>query len=332
MHKDSEPKPLFPKPLVPKPTTNLNQPEKEPKPLFPKPPSGSKPPWVTENSQNNDSNTKSIIPPKPPKKTSIQEKTGSTSEEKKDPSAPKRNTLPNIFALGSPPAKPNRPPNVNLEKFKKGAEFTSAVPNLGINKPVAPPPPPSHPGVQATPSLPSGTPLPSLPRVPNLGINKPVAPPPPPSHPGVQATPSLPSGTPLPSLPRGHPAAVVQPDPDETYDDVGMSNPPPLPAGKPGDGNTEHLLKLKADPRKQKKFEKEEKEFRKKFKYDGEIQVLHQVTVVPALANKKWGGKDLPLKPGEVLDLIQKAVDNKMICRNDEGKFGYVLNSNIIAE
>ncbi|RXM29481.1 FYN-binding protein [Acipenser ruthenus] len=103
------------------------------------------------------------------------------------------------------------------------------------------------------------------------------------------------------------------PTDDEIYDDVDSHDfPPPPPASS--------LLKLKADPRKQKKFEKEEKEFRKKFKYDGEIQVLHQVTVVPALTNKKWGGKDLPLKPGEVLDLIQKAVDNKMICRNDEGK------------
>ncbi|XP_041092326.1 FYN-binding protein 1-like isoform X2 [Polyodon spathula] len=652
VQKDNEPKPMFPKPLVPKPTTNLNQPEKEQKSLFLKPPSVSKPPWVTENSQNNDSNTKSTIPPKPPsalkpkpgsfkvhkeqskdssvtestpkafpgvilkpagsksrdpvtnesrdskfndnkkeeastssnkpihpqeaflskvnqkyggpppgpkfisKKPGFQE-TGSTSEEKKDPSTPKRNTLPNIFALGSPPAKPNRPPNVNLEKFKKGAEFTSAVPNLGINNPIAPSPPPSHPGVQAAPSLPPGTPL--------------------------------------PSLPRHHPGAVVQPDPDEMYDDVGTSSPPPLPAGKPRDGypgnneddaideemyedleerwsvkeskdekkrekeekkrleqekkeqkekerkenglkkrfklpcpievihkvkarvdykgakneltvkqgeiidiiriaenpegkwlgrtadgsygyiktvsveidydtlkrqqktallsssqrhvteqdqdvyddvgqeddvirhdpgagvvlppppgedgiyndvddpglnvssasqeepkpsswswgllkilkgkddkkeNVEEhlippptefskdkapaptdeiyddveshdlppptppssLLKLKADPKKQKKFEREEKEFRKKFKYDGEIQVLHQVTVVPTVTNKKWGGKDLPLKPGEVLDVIQKAVDNKMICRNDEGKFGYVLNNNIIVD
>ncbi|MGH0161343.1 UNVERIFIED_CONTAM: hypothetical protein FKN15_046519 [Acipenser sinensis] len=107
-------------------------------------------------------------------------------------------------------------------------------------------------------------------------------------------------------------AGVVLPPPpgedDDIYNDV---DDPDLNVS---------LLKLKADPKKQKKFEKEEKEFRKKFKYDGEIQVLHQVTVVPALANKKWGGKDLPLKPGEVLDLIQKAVDNKMICRNDEGK------------
>lgn len=37
-----------------------------------------------------------------------------------DPSAPKRNPLPNIFALGSAPAKPNRPPNVSLDRFTKG--------------------------------------------------------------------------------------------------------------------------------------------------------------------------------------------------------------------
>lgn len=39
-----------------------------------------------------------------------------------DPSAPKKKTLPNTYALGSAPAKPNRPPKVNLEKFKKGSE------------------------------------------------------------------------------------------------------------------------------------------------------------------------------------------------------------------
>lgn len=39
-----------------------------------------------------------------------------------DPSAPKKKPLTNSYALGSAPAKPNRPPNVNLEKFKKGSE------------------------------------------------------------------------------------------------------------------------------------------------------------------------------------------------------------------
>lgn len=37
-------------------------------------------------------------------------------------SGPKQNPLPNSLALGSPPAKPNRPPKVNLEPFKRAAE------------------------------------------------------------------------------------------------------------------------------------------------------------------------------------------------------------------
>lgn len=84
------------------------------------------------------------------------------------------------------------------------------------------------------------------------------------------------------------------------------------------------------DPKKQKKFEKEEKEFRKKFKYDGEIQVLYQVTIISPLNNKKWSGKDLPLKAGEKLDVIVKAQDDKLICRNEEGKFGYVSTSHVV--
>uniref|UniRef100_A0A671QXG8 FYN binding protein b n=1 Tax=Sinocyclocheilus anshuiensis TaxID=1608454 RepID=A0A671QXG8_9TELE len=81
-----------------------------------------------------------------------------------DPSAPKKKPLPNTYALGSAPAKPNRPPKVNLEKFKKGSEATTERP-----KNVTPPPPPaSHPSSQPPP------PLPSQPLCPNL----------PPRHPG----------------------------------------------------------------------------------------------------------------------------------------------------
>ncbi|KAK1884264.1 FYN-binding protein 1 [Dissostichus eleginoides] len=86
------------------------------------------------------------------------------------------------------------------------------------------------------------------------------------------------------------------------------------------------------DPKKQKKFEKEEKEFRKKFKYEGEIQVLNQVTIAPTLTNKKWSGKELAVRAGEKLDVIVNAVDNKLICRNDEGKFGYVSTGHIFTD
>ncbi|XP_036384874.1 FYN-binding protein 1 isoform X2 [Megalops cyprinoides] len=119
---------------------------------------------------------------------------------------------------------------------------------------------------------------------------------------------------------------------DEIYDDVESQGFPPAPS-------LISLTQIKSkakmeekDPKKQKKFEKEEKEFRKKFKFDGEIQVLYQVTIISTLTNKKWGSKDLPLRPGETLDVIVKPVENKMICRNEEGKFGYVSTSNIVAE
>ncbi|XP_068190434.1 FYN-binding protein 1 isoform X2 [Antennarius striatus] len=119
---------------------------------------------------------------------------------------------------------------------------------------------------------------------------------------------------------------------EEIYDDVDSQNlPPPPPLSS--------LLNLKPkckteelDPKKQKKIEKEEKEFRKKFKYEGEIQVLYEVTTVPTLPNKKWSGKELPIKAGEKLSVIVKAVDNKLVCRNEEGKFGYVSNNYIVMD
>ncbi|XP_070706267.1 FYN-binding protein 1 isoform X2 [Pempheris klunzingeri] len=119
---------------------------------------------------------------------------------------------------------------------------------------------------------------------------------------------------------------------EEIYDDVDSQNVPPLPpiSSLPvlkGKSKTEEM-----DPKKQKKFEKEEKDFRKKFKYEGEIQVLYQVTISPILANKRWGVKELPLRAGETLDVIVKAVDNKLICRNEDGKIGYVSTNHIVMD
>lgn len=75
--------------------------------------------------------TNSSPPPKPPasKKPSFRSQskpplqTGGVNGEAT--SGPKRNALPNIFALGAAPAKPNRPPNVSLENFRRGAEASN---------------------------------------------------------------------------------------------------------------------------------------------------------------------------------------------------------------
>lgn len=49
-----------------------------------------------------------------------------------DPSAPKKKPLLNSFALGNAPAKPNRPPKVNLEKFKKGTDAPTECKQLPL--------------------------------------------------------------------------------------------------------------------------------------------------------------------------------------------------------
>uniref|UniRef100_A0A8C5LPV1 FYN-binding protein 1 n=1 Tax=Leptobrachium leishanense TaxID=445787 RepID=A0A8C5LPV1_9ANUR len=118
----------------------------------------------------------------------------------------------------------------------------------------------------------------------------------------------------------------------DVYDDVDSCDFPPPPVdfslsitksgtlGKP----------VEKDYKTLKKMEKEEKEFRKKFKYTGEIRALTTVLVVAGLTTKKWGSKDLPLKSGESIDVIQHTNETTLLCRNYEGKYGYVSRSNII--
>ncbi|KAI2665000.1 FYN-binding protein 1 [Labeo rohita] len=117
---------------------------------------------------------------------------------------------------------------------------------------------------------------------------------------------------------------------DETYDDIIPADfppPPPSPNSFPKFSSTSKTDEM--DPKKKKKFEKEEKEFRKKFKYNAEIKVLYKATVLQSLSIKKFGNKDLPVKPGETIDVIVLPVDDKIIARNSEGKFGYVSTANL---
>uniref|UniRef100_UPI00398E48C3 FYN-binding protein 1-like isoform X3 n=1 Tax=Pristiophorus japonicus TaxID=55135 RepID=UPI00398E48C3 len=142
-------------------------------------------------------------------------------------------------------------------------------------------------------------------------------------------------GVPEESKPRSiPPPAELATEGEDVYDDIGaddfpppppeFSLPKPLKAPTPGKGKKDDK-----DPKKPKKMEKEEKDFRKKFKYDGEIRVLGTVEVSQSLTAKKWANRDLPLKAGEVLDIIQHTDDTKLLCRNDDGKFGYVQKVNL---
>ncbi|XP_043370277.1 FYN-binding protein 1 isoform X3 [Dermochelys coriacea] len=122
---------------------------------------------------------------------------------------------------------------------------------------------------------------------------------------------------------------------NDVYDDVESSEfpPPPIEIGSSLIMKSLSLGRGKSDEkdtRKLKKMEKEEKEFRKKFKFEGEIRVLYSTMIIADLPSKKWGAKDLPVKPGESVEVIQIIDDAKVLCRNKEGKYGYVLRSSLM--
>lgn len=46
--------------------------------------------------------------------------------------------------------------------------------------------------------------------------------------------------------------------------------------------------------------------------------------VVPSAGNRRGGGKELPISKGEILEVIQFTNEEKLLCRNTKGKYGYV--------
>ncbi|XP_063057102.1 FYN-binding protein 1 isoform X2 [Engraulis encrasicolus] len=85
-------------------------------------------------------------------------------------------------------------------------------------------------------------------------------------------------------------------------------------------------------PKMLKKIEKEEKEFRKKFKFEGPIQVLQYMRVDPNGNIKKAGAAYLNVHRGETVEVIQFTNDKKALCRNAQGKYGYVSMAYLLQE
>ncbi|XP_063151799.1 FYN-binding protein 1, partial [Candoia aspera] len=123
----------------------------------------------------------------------------------------------------------------------------------------------------------------------------------------------------------------------DVYDDVESTDFPPPPKEI---SLGVHIKSLnfgrskfsERDSQKLKKIDKEERDFRKKFKYEGDIQVLYTITISRAPSPKKRGSKDLQVKPGELVEVIKNVDDTKVLCRNEEGKYGYVQRSCIACE
>ncbi|KAK9404205.1 hypothetical protein NXF25_009032 [Crotalus adamanteus] len=93
----------------------------------------------------------------------------------------------------------------------------------------------------------------------------------------------------------------------------------------PEQNDTKNPLKVKKYiVEKNNKMTKEEQSFRERFMYNKEITVIN--TAVAHCSNTPIGGNlDLRILPGEQLEVIDITEGNQLICRNSEGKYGYVL-------
>ncbi|XP_065594404.1 FYN-binding protein 2 isoform X2 [Cyrtonyx montezumae] len=83
------------------------------------------------------------------------------------------------------------------------------------------------------------------------------------------------------------------------------------------------IFKVKKSNAEKTKMEKEEKIFRETFLYDKEISVINTATAACSITSKRRA--DLPLTAGEQLDVIDVTEGSAVICRNSEGRYGYVL-------
>ncbi|KAM6397981.1 LOW QUALITY PROTEIN: FYN-binding protein 2 [Pluvialis apricaria] len=93
---------------------------------------------------------------------------------------------------------------------------------------------------------------------------------------------------------------------------------------KSSDDVERSIFKVKKNnAEKSKKMEKEEKIFRKTFMYDKEINVINTATAECSVPSKRR--VDLPVTAGEQLDVIDITEGSAVICRNSEGRYGYVL-------
>ncbi|KAK1883461.1 FYN-binding protein 1 [Dissostichus eleginoides] len=258
--------------------------------------------------------TNSVPPPKPlaSKKPSIKKppklfpQTGSITNDAT--SGPKKNPIPNSLALGPAPAKPNRPPKVDLESFKRGAVASDNGPG-SFKKPTFPIP--SHASIHSNNMTP---PQPLQPAVPRL----------PPGHPGAmmqqgefhEDPPPLPPSTGHPSQ-RAKGIVYFSLEESEQKQDKQREK-----------DEKEEKKRLEAEKKQQKEREKKEQDARKKYKLVGSLDVIHQGK---ACVDCKGSKTDLALKHGDSLDIIRVMgnPEGKWVGRLQDGSIGYVKTTSV---
>uniref|UniRef100_A0A8C6QCP3 PML-RAR alpha-regulated adaptor molecule 1 n=1 Tax=Nannospalax galili TaxID=1026970 RepID=A0A8C6QCP3_NANGA len=209
------------------------------------------------------------------------------SEDFHVPHPPQRRPLPSVSSLGSPPVKPPLPPGpINIQSFRRASAGTTAVQRTGLS---------------------AGT------------------------H--FQAQ---------------RPQHILQ-DSDEIYelyDDVELTDDSsPSPRGRDEVQSTQQVtrrLQQDSELRKEKatqaqqlpptdpkllkqirKAEKAEREFRKKFKFEGEIVIHTRMMIDPNAKARRGGGKHLGIRRGEILEVIEFTSKDEMLCRDPKGKCKY---------
>ncbi|XP_060092038.1 FYN-binding protein 1 [Heteronotia binoei] len=219
-------------------------------------------------------------------------------EKEKNLAGPKRKAIPPPFKLGPAPAKPSRPPTVDVARFRKDNKDSSKE---------------SH-------SVPLPCPLP-----PPISATPPPPPPPPSSsHPSTQV-PVLPPRNIKPK------SDARNSENEENYDDIDSTDGPGNTdeslnsdeemyedidmrhASRDNERRREKGEEKKSDQEKkeQKEKEKKEQEVRKKFKLVGPIEVIHQAR---ACTDYKGGKNELTFKKGDNTEIIR-------ITDNPEGKW-----------
>ncbi|XP_064002998.1 FYN-binding protein 2-like [Pogoniulus pusillus] len=93
---------------------------------------------------------------------------------------------------------------------------------------------------------------------------------------------------------------------------------------KSSDNLERNLFKVKkSNAEKSERMEKEEKLFRETFLYEKEITVVSTAVAERSVPSRRR--VDLPVTAGEQLEVIDAAEGSAVICRNSQGRYGYVL-------
>ncbi|XDV21451.1 hypothetical protein PO909_026546 [Leuciscus waleckii] len=236
-----------------------------------------------------------------------------------DLSVPKTKPLPSVFALGKCPAKPERPPHVNLNKFRGNVSNTN---NPELDPGLFPLPPPPE-----RLSITSMTPPPS----PDFTL--------PPALPPLDQTLQEDLYDDTDTMNRtqtslGKSSNDHEESGEEIYEDLDSNRPEDnkeTVEEKTTKESKELKKKLEKEEKKRLEQEKKEKkerekrqqEARKKFKIKGTIEV---VDTVKARVDHKGGKNKLPLKQGEAIEIVRKTENPKdyWLARNTEGHYGFV--------